>query len=589
MNATPLHSRKAFGRWRLLGALVTLAGLIGGLHGRSLGYGLFMDDYAHYRQLQAADWSLRSLTDACRLELNGGVIDIWWMPECTLRFFRPVAFGLMKLAYTLSGWNPVTLHVASLGWHLLASMLLMLLLHRVGIRRRIAWLVAGLFAIHPGHVATVQWIAAQSELMVTTFILGALLCWAEFRGWPHGPGEHLSASAAPPRHRWGIASALLFLLALGCRENAIVFPLVILFAEPALSKRRPRAALLFYGVLGFLIGGYLALRSFYLGGAALPPRPYIVPPTAPDFIPYVIDKACYYLLGEFLLVPCVPIGGLAYLRQHPIAFYGLTLLVLAAIAHAYYHNRRTVAGLIGPIALLGFMLPVLPAFESPHHLYLPSIGWAICLALLFQELAALAVRHKQPIVWRKRLVAVGVLVAGLIFGLSTYFFGMAFDTAQAVEDCVVEEIASAPQPVTDGDTLYFANMPMIAHYTQLAVEQRTGAKNLRVVPLTWAPRLLGVATPTELIRVDERTIEIRVAEDRYFSGPDRLLIADAAGGLSPVRLNEPVRHAGFTALPLDGDGEGISALRFTFDRPWAQTGIHLFWGSQSSWACQLSP
>ena len=62
----------------------TLAALIGGMHGRSVTHGLFLDDHAHLRQLQECGWSLRELTDACRLELVGGVIDIWWLPETTL-------------------------------------------------------------------------------------------------------------------------------------------------------------------------------------------------------------------------------------------------------------------------------------------------------------------------------------------------------------------------------------------------------------------------------------------------------------------------------------------------------------------------
>src|SRR4030095_14791751 len=82
-----------------------LIGLIAGLHGRSVTHGLFLDDHAHYKQLRECDWSLRGLTDACRLDLVGasGYIDLWWLPDVTLRFFRPVAFALMKVTYTLSG------------------------------------------------------------------------------------------------------------------------------------------------------------------------------------------------------------------------------------------------------------------------------------------------------------------------------------------------------------------------------------------------------------------------------------------------------------------------------------------------------
>ncbi len=585
------HSRRTHRsyRWWALLAVLGLAALIAAFHGRAVTYGLLMDDHAHYRQLRDCGWSLGELTRACHLELTGGVIELWWMPECTLRFFRPVAFGLMKLTYTLGGWSPFVMHIASLAWHLVACLLLTLLIRRLGAPRRLAWAVAGLFAIHPAHVATVQWIAAQTELMVTTLLLAALLCWAEFRRWPKGPVDVDPDRRPPQRWGWGVACALLFAAALGCRENAIVFPFVVLAVEPLMRRRRSRAALALFAIFGITIGVYLALRTHYLGGAALPPRPYVVPPTDPDFFRYILDKTCYYLLGEFLLVPCVPIGGLAYFHERPLAFYGLTLLVAAICAVLFVRNRRTTAGVLAPACLLGFMLPVLPAFVSPHHLYLPGVGWAIFAMLMFQEIGGFAGADK-PVARRRRVLAwVGVTASALVFGAGTYLCGIAVDTAQAVEDRVVDEIAAAPQPVTDGDTLYIANLPVIAHYVRLAVEERTGTRGLRVVPLTWSPRLLGVVTPSELTQIDERTIEVRVAGDRYFSGPLRLLIEQAARGKSPLVLHQPVRYKSFTVEPLDGDSEGISALRFTFDHRLAQTGVHLYWGSQTRWAYQVSP
>jgi len=595
----------------LLWAAVGLAALIFLLHRPALRYGLFMDDYAHFRQLRDCGWSLGDLTGACRLELVGGVIDLWWMPECTLRFFRPVAFGLMKLTYVLTGWSPTAMHSASLGWHLATCLLLVVLLRRLGAERLLAWGVAALFAIHPGHVATVQWIAAQSEPMVTTLLLAALLCYMRFRGWP--PASAPTPSRAAQR-AWGLACVVLFTLALGCRENAVTFPLLLVASEPFARRAHPRSPLLLLLTLGLAMGVYAGLRTHYLHGAALPPRPYVLPPTDPDFARYVLDKACYYLLGEFLLVPCVPIGGLAYLRQHPLAFYGLTLIVVGVLTLLCIRNRRRPAGVLAPACLLALMLPVLPAFESPHHLYLPGTGWAIFAMLLFQWVAGpagdpasassgrahapasgadgghgsagAAPRSAAP----RRVVALSLLGAtAALFGVTSYFFTLAFDTAQAVEDQVVEEIAAAPRPVADGDTLYIANLPVIAHYVKLAVEQRTGRRDLHVVALTWSTRLLGMVTPCELVPIDERSIELRVAEDRYFSGPLQLLIRQANGGRPLAPGPDPVQHGRFAVHLLAGDERGISALRFDFRDTIRQTGVHLFWGSPTRWACQVRP
>ena len=599
-------------RWWVLWGVLALGVVIGALHGRALHYGLFMDDYAHFQQLRACDWSLRGLTDACRLELVGGVIDLWWLPEVTLRFFRPVSFGVMKLTYTLFGWSPVALHVASLLWHLAACTLLMLLLRRLGASRRLSWAVAALFAIHPAHVATVQWIASQTELMVTTLVLGAMLCWANFRGWP-GPAAGdardggMAARRSPGgRLGWLAACLLLFVLALGCRENAVMLPLVLLCVEPLLRRapdrqdespgpvgavaspgtRRVWAAV---ALLVALIGGYLVVRTHYLGGAALPPKPYVIPPTDPDFFRYIFDKTCYYLLGEFLLVPCVPIGGLAYFRAHPLPFYGLSLVVVVVLVTLVGRHRARLAGWLGPACLLGFMAPVLPAFESPHHLYLPGVGWAIMTMLFFQWVGGFAwgrvsAGARSP---RPSLMWLSILLTGLVFGTATALFGFALDTAQGVEDEVVAEIASAPVPVRDGETLYIANLPMIAHYVRLALEQRTGRHGLHVVALTWSTRLLGMVSPAELRRVDARTIELRLDQERYFSGPLRLLNAEATGRPPPVSGAQLVSRDDFTVTCLDADADGVRALRFTFRSPVPRSGVHLFWGSPIRWAWQV--
>jgi hypothetical protein len=570
--------------------VAALAVLIFSLHGRALDYGLFMDDYAHVRQLRACDWSIRGLTDACRLELVGGVIELWWLPECTLRFFRPVAFGLMKLTYALVGWNAYPMHIASLIWHLIVCTLLMVVLRRLGVGVWLAGAVAALFAIHPGHVGTVQWIASQSELMVTTFLLAGLLCYMEFRGWPAGRGLTRKTDDSA-RWVWAAACVVFFAMALGCRENAIVLPLVLAALEPWGRRARPRGTLVLYSVLGLVAAIYLMLRWHYLGGAALPPRPYVVSPGEADFLRYVFDKACYYLLGEFLLVPCVPIGGLPYFRARPLVFYGLALLVVILLSVVCVRWWRRGAGALAVVWLGGFLLPVLPAFESPHHLYLPGVGWAVAAGLLLRGIAGAAADGKTRGGQRRRAAGWAcALVTAVIFGVATHFFGLALDTAQRVEDGVADEIVSTQPELRNGDTLYVANLPVIAHYVKLAVEERTGLRDLRVVALTWAPRLLGLvgtATPSELTWVDERTIDVRIARERYFAGPLGLLAVEANGGRFPAEPQRPFRFEGFTVEVRERDARGIVALRFVFDDVPGRSRVHLFWGSRTCWAMEV--
>lgn len=577
-------------------ALLALAVLIALLHGRSIHYGLFMDDYAHIRQLREADWSVRGLTAACRLDLVPEILDAWWLPEIRLRFFRPVSFALMKLTYALAGWNPAAMHVASMSCHLAVCALTMYLLRFLAAPPLLAWVAAALLAIHPTSVSPVQWIACQTELMVAAFLLAATLCWARFRAWTPGPAPAPpptpatppaeSAPTSPQRHAWlwAVAALACFTAALGCRENAVLFPLVMFLMEP-FAARTPRGRHAWRAYLApvLIAGVYLAARAYYLGGAALPPRPYVVPPTAPDFLPYIFDKLCYYTLALFALVPCVPFGGLQYLRDIPALFYGASLAILAATAWVAFRPRRRPENMLGLAWFLVFVAPVLPAFESPHHLYLPGVGWTIVVSRIF---AALGGRHAWT--WRigirGGLALSGAVGLGLLFALMTHLFGLAMDTAQAVEDRVVDEVASDPEGLRDGDTLYFANLPMIAHYVRYALEEYTGRRNLHAVALTWAPRLLGMAGPAELDWLSDRELEIRVAGDRYFAGPMGALTRQATGRSIPLRPGTALSHGRMQISVSDADDQGISALRFAFPEPPDTGRSHLYWGSTTRWA-----
>jgi hypothetical protein len=181
-----------------------------------------------------------------------------------------------------------------------------------------------------------------------------------------------------------------------------------------------------------------------------------------------------------------------------------------------------------------------------------------------------------------------VALLGGLFGIVSWYFGLALETGERVEGCIAAEVGAAPGGLHDGDTLYVANLPVLGHYLRLAVEEQTGCRDLRVIPLTWSPRVLGVAAPTELTWIDSRTIDIRVADDRYFSGPLRLLIREATGREIPDVVDRSA-DLGLRIRVLERDNEGIRALRFQFEKPLSDPRAHLFWGSRSRWAYELRP
>ena len=100
---------------------------------------------------------------------------------------------------------------------------------------------------------------------------------------------------------------------------------------------------------------------------------------------------------------------------------------------------------------------------------------------------------------------------------------------------------------------------------------------------------MPLAASSEIDWIDDRTFEIHITHDRYFAGPLGRLVAEATGGTAPLAGAQPVRRHGLTVLATQHDEAGVSALRFALDRPPGQSGVHLFWGSQTRWAAELTP
>ena len=135
-------------------------------------------------------------------------------------FFRPVVHALFSLLYGLGGPNPALFHGATLVLHGLAAALLSLFALELTSGSRWKGLLAGLLFVllHPAYSETMVWVSAAAEPLVAIFALLAALAWlrtlARPRPW-RGPWLYLALGAA--------------LLALGCKESAVVvWPLLVL-------------------------------------------------------------------------------------------------------------------------------------------------------------------------------------------------------------------------------------------------------------------------------------------------------------------------------------------------------------------------
>lgn len=570
-----------------LTAGVVLAIFIAAGHAWGIDSGLFLDDHAHYKHLNVDDWSYQWAVDASRLGIIGDVLDIWSKREAGLRFYRPVAFWTMKLGYTLVGWEPAGMHVVSLFWHWVASMLVGRLAYAFLQNRGWAVVAAGIFAVHPGNVVSVYWIATQSELLVTIWLVLATLCYARFSGWRRPWLDDNTPSDTRPRWGWFAIAMVCYAGALGCRENAVMLLPVLAFADLLMGLRLRRWPA--YIAMTALIIAYLFLRQRALGEFPLPPRPYLIGPWEPDFIPFVASKFAHYCLGLFAYVPIVPVGGQVYLEER-LAKFLLSFggVVLGWVLLFVFVRRRALAFPFAWI-FLG-MLPTLPVFSSPHHLYMPSVG----VALILTTALAFGAGHLRKDAPHKpaREFGAGVAVALHAIGLTLgcWAMGWVYRSTTVIEDQLIEDIVTLEherRPLKPGDHLFFINLPTMAYYAIPAIEAETGVRNLLGHVLTFSPSPLIMENPSTVQQLDAHSFTVAIEDEAYFSGTAGKVLVDAMKLDHPFTPGQEV-DAGMYDVRIDAaNDEGATKLTFTFERPLSDPTYHFFLTSRARMAYPL--
>ena len=156
----------------------------------------------------------------------------FWLKAVTEPFFistnyyRPLPLLTFMLDYRLGGGQPWLFHLINLLFHIVNTVLVVFLTQRVVIHDRPTTtqnlaLLAGLFyGLHPVLVEPVAWISGRFDLMVTLFLLLALLL-----------------DGLPSLWKRSIGVGLCFFLAALCKEMAVAFPLVLVFWHLALVDR----------------------------------------------------------------------------------------------------------------------------------------------------------------------------------------------------------------------------------------------------------------------------------------------------------------------------------------------------------------
>lgn len=104
----------------------------------------------------------------------------WAFLSIEAEFWHPLTWLSLMLDATLYGTSPLGYHSTNLLLHMAACIFLFLAFDVITGRRRRAFIMAALFAVHPFHVEAVAWVAERKEVLCGFFWAGALLAYAVY-------------------------------------------------------------------------------------------------------------------------------------------------------------------------------------------------------------------------------------------------------------------------------------------------------------------------------------------------------------------------------------------------------------------------
>ena len=151
--------------------------------------------------------------------LNGVTTEnlVWAATTFQASNWHPITWLSHMIDVELFGVQPGAHHLISLLLHLLNTLLLFDLLHRMtGALWRSAF-AAALFGLHPLHVESVAWISERKDLLCTFF-------------WLLATGAYLQYAQRPKLRRY-VGVILFFALALMSKPMAVTFPFTLLLLD----------------------------------------------------------------------------------------------------------------------------------------------------------------------------------------------------------------------------------------------------------------------------------------------------------------------------------------------------------------------
>lgn len=524
--------------------------------------GVFLDD--HWQRAASAHygWGWNDLIESATIDLSGKWNHFWWQEEPIVwRYARPVAMLVVKLEYAVTGGSPMGIHAFGLLWHGLTGWLVYRLAAWAGFSRLWAFLAAVVFLIHPHSTTTVSWASARNALVNACFFAAAVRWYAQ---------ASLGENGRPcswRRTRW-VFAVVFWLLALFSRETGIIFLAVIVLLDLCFGgwrhaiRRWPA-----YGFFGLLSGAFLYYRLYVFSVDAVPPV-YFSKPTGPEYILWALGKVLTCLLSEVFYTPMVMgLPTLKGLSLEILVAYGAALVLVGLVMGWYCWASRGHRGRwFWFLWTLGAFAPVIPVFTAPHFAYLPTVPYAVMMALMLRRL---------PGRWRQVVTALIIVATVWSFGVYRFVYR---GTVRA-EQLVHADMLFETPPPAPGARAFFINLPIANAYAGLVLREAWQAEDLEGYTLTLATHTLMMDRTSIVERTGESELTVSIDPPGYFSGLSGEMFLKVLRPHGELKTGTTIRGTEFDATVLDAGDKGVLRLGFAFRRSLSDPGYYFYVGS----------
>uniref|UniRef100_A0A672IIM1 dolichyl-phosphate-mannose--protein mannosyltransferase n=1 Tax=Salarias fasciatus TaxID=181472 RepID=A0A672IIM1_SALFA len=338
--------------------------------------------------------------------------------------YRPLCILTFKLNVLLGGFQPLYFHLVNVCLHAAVTCLLMLTCERCVFRsRRLAFVAALLFTVHPVHTEAVSGIVGRADVLACLLFLLTFLSYISAgAGVPEPP---TSPPTAPPTASAGslLAALVLGTCAMLVKETGVtVFGVCVLYDALVLSsylRQSPRPP---SGP-----GATLEPRWSHAGATLEPRWSHAGATLEPRWSPsrmltysFLLSFNAWLLLAPVVLCYDWQVGSIPLVESLGDARNAATLLLAAVMLALSVRCRQDSRELL--VGLLFLVFPFIPASNlffrvgfvvAERVLYMPSMGYCVLVAHGLGRLCSLLGR------WGTAVLSVSLLLLLLLFSWKT--------------------------------------------------------------------------------------------------------------------------------------------------------------------------